>query len=267
MSNQISILQLTDQHIMAAADDKLLGINTDYYFQACLKQAVDLRGQQAPFDLILLTGDLAQAPCVASYRRILNHLVIYPIPCVCLPGNHDDFELMQQILNTQSVSCQKKAVLHNWQVICLNSQKQDDAAGYLTNDELQFLEYSLTNNPQYHALIAVHHHCLATQSLWMDTMIIENSRALWAIIDQCPQVKAIITGHIHQTMDKKVNAVRVLGTPSTCFQFTPGSSDFCIDDTAPGYRTIELYSDGRIESEVVRLAEPFVGLMSDCHGY
>ncbi|MDI1293167.1 MAG: 3',5'-cyclic-AMP phosphodiesterase [Methylobacter sp.] len=268
----LSILQLSDLHILAAPEDKLLGINTEHYFHACLEQAIRLRSRQAfaekrHFDLILLTGDLAQDPCAASYRRILNSLEVYETPCICLPGNHDDYELMQQVFNTDSIHCRKQVFLDNWQLISLNSQIPGKPGGHLSNEELAFLESCLSENPNCYALIAVHHHCLETKSSWMDTMIIDNSRELWAIVDKYPQVKAITTGHIHQILDIKTASLRVLGVPSTCFQFVPGSTEFAVNDTAPGYRLLELYADGRVESEVIRLAEPVAGLQTNLHEY
>lgn len=276
----ISILQLSDLHILAAPEDKMLGINTEHYFHACLKQAVRLRSQQSVrhrsrqadtekphFDLILLTGDLAQDPCLASYRRILTAIEACQTPCICLPGNHDDYDLMQQVFNTDSINCRKQVLLDNWQVISLNSQIPGEPGGRLSNEELEFLQNCLSGNPDRHALIAVHHHCLETKSSWMDTMIIENWRELLTIVDKCPQVKVITTGHIHQVMDVTTTSLRVLGAPSTCFQFVPGSTEFDVNDTAPGYRLIDLYADGRVESEVVRLPEPLTELQSDAHGY
>ncbi|WP_432740675.1 3',5'-cyclic-AMP phosphodiesterase [Methylobacter sp. G7] len=260
----LSILQLSDLHILAAPEDKLLGINTEHYFHACLDQAF---AEKRHFDLILLTGDLAQDPCAASYRRILNSLEVYETPCICLPGNHDDYELMQQVFNADSINCRKQVFLDNWQLISLNSQIPGEPGGHLSNEELAFLENCLTENPSRHALIAVHHHCLETKSPWMDTMIIDNSRELWAIVDEYPQVKAITTGHIHQILDIKTASLRVLGVPSTCFQFVPGSTEFAVNDTAPGYRLIELYADGRVESGVMRLAEPLAGLQTNLHEY
>ena len=53
----------------------------------------------------------------------------------------------------------------------------------------------------------------------------------------------------------------------TCFQFVPGSTEFSVNDTAPGYRLIELYADGRVESGVIRLAESLFGLQTDLHEY
>jgi Icc protein len=260
----LSILQITDLHILPELDETFLGINTEYYFSAVLDLAL---AENPHFDFILLTGDLTQDPCAASYRRILDRLAATNTPCICLPGNHDDYELMQQIFNTGLVSCRKQLLLGNWQLICLNSQIPGFPGGRLSKQELLFLEDCLINNPDHHALIAVHHHCLATNSAWMDTMMIENSRDLWAIIAHYPQAKAVTTGHIHQIMDSTVGAVRVLGSPSTCFQFKPESHNFSLDATAPGYRRINLSAEGRIESAVTRLSEPLSGLQLDTPGY
>jgi len=260
----LSILQLSDLHIMRAPEDRLLGINTEHYFYACLDQAF---AEKHHFDLILLTGDLAQDPCPESYRRILNSLEAYKTPCICLPGNHDDYQLMQQVLNTDKISCRKQVLLDNWQLISLNSQVPEEPGGRLAKEELDFLEHCLSGFSDRHALIAVHHHCLETKSPWMDTMIIENSRELLAMVDKYPQVKAITTGHIHQVMDVKTATLRVMGAPSTCFQFSPETPEFSVSNTAPGYRLIELYADGRVESEVVRLPEQLTGLQANVHGY
>jgi Icc protein len=251
-------------HILHSPGETLVGIDTEYYFHAIL----DLAFSSNPyFDLVLVTGDLAQSPSQASYQRILNRLDAYHTPCVCLPGNHDDFALMQQILNTDSISCRKQTLLGDWQIICLNSQIIGSAGGRLADDELQLLERCLTDYPNHHALIAVHHHCLPTHSVWMDTMTIENYHEFLTIVKHYPQVKAITTGHIHQIMDTSVGSVRVLGTPSTCFQFRPKSVKFGMDNTAPGYRILQLYPSGRIESNITRLSKPLSGLQTDTKGY
>jgi 3',5'-cyclic-AMP phosphodiesterase len=260
----LSILQITDMHILPTPNDTLLGINTNYYFHTILELAF---AKKQHFDLVLLTGDLAQDPCPFSYRQILNSLLPYNTPCICLPGNHDDFALMQQIFNTAMASCRKQLVLKNWQLICLNSQIPGSPGGRLSQQELVFLEDCLRSEPNVNALIAVHHHCLETKSAWMDTMMIDNSQALFSIIRNYSQVKAITTGHIHQIMDTHKDSVRIFGTPSTCFQFTPESHDFSVDTTAPGFRVIQLFTDGGIESEVIRLPEPLNGLDIGSEGY
>jgi Icc protein len=260
----ISLLQITDLHILPGLNETFLGINTEHYFHAILELAF---AEHHYFDLILVTGDLAQGPSSASYQRILNSLEATSTPCICLPGNHDDYELMQQIFSTRLVNCRKQVLLENWQLICLNSQIPGTPGGRLSKQELLFLESCLTGNPKHHSLIAVHHHCLETKSAWMDTMMIENSDELLAIIKQCPQIKAITTGHIHQAMDITTGSLRILGTPSTCFQFKPESTALSLDTSAPGYRLIKLYADGRIESRITRLSEQLSGLQMDTLGY
>jgi 3',5'-cyclic-AMP phosphodiesterase len=260
----LTLLQITDMHILRHSGETLVGIDTEHYFHAILELAFS---SHPHFDLVLVTGDLAQIPCQSSYQRILDRLEAYQTECVCLAGNHDNFDLMQAILNTDKVSCRKQTVLQNWQVICLNSQIVGEAGGRLANEELVLLEQCLSDYPHHHALIAVHHHCLPTDSVWMDTMTIENHQDFLAIVKKYPQVKVITTGHIHQLMDTTVESVRVLGTPSTCFQFKPKSKQFGMDNTAPGYRVIQLYADGHIESTVVRLSEPLSELQTNTHGY
>ena len=260
-----SILQITDLHIMPGKDDTVKGINTEYYFNAVLEQAFS---ENNYFDLILVSGDLAQDPCPDSYQRILNKIKATNTLSICLPGNHDDYKLMLEIFNTDKVSCQKQLLLENWQLICLNSQILGGyEVGRLSKQELLFLEDCLINHPNQHVLIAVHHHCLATQSAWLDTMIIENNEAFLNIIARYPQIKAVTCGHIHQEMDIKMGALRFFGTPSSCFQFKPKSETFSMDETPPGYRIIKLHPDGLIDTEIRRLLEPIIGLQIDTQGY
>ena len=151
----LTILQITDLHILPGLDETFLGIDTEYYFSAVLEQAL---AENRHYNLILVTGDLAQDPSAASYRRILDRLATTDTPCICLPGNHDDYALMQQVFNTGQISCRKQVLLENWQLICLNSQIPGAPGGRLAKQELVFLEDCLINHPHHHALIAVHHH-------------------------------------------------------------------------------------------------------------
>jgi Icc protein len=58
-----------------------------------------------------------------------------------------------------------------------------------------------------------------------------------------------------------------MGTPSTCFQFKPESTEFGLDTSAPGYRSLKLYADGRIESDITRLSGQLEGLEFNSEGY
>ncbi|MGJ0483350.1 MAG: 3',5'-cyclic-AMP phosphodiesterase [Methylomicrobium sp.] len=259
-----TLLQISDLHVLPHPGETMLGVDTEYYFHKVIEHAFAANPQ---IDLVLVTGDLAQEPCLDSYRRIAEKLLSFGTPCICLPGNHDDFALMQSALNVDQVNCDKQAFLGNWQIIALNSQIPGKPGGRLETWELQFLEDCLRTYPERNALVAVHHHCQSIDSPWMDAMMIENSKEFLALLRRYPKAKAVICGHIHQVMEQQVNAIRVFSAPSTCFQFKPKSFDFSVADTAPGYRIINLYQDGFLETDIYRLPETLSGLQPKAGPY
>jgi Icc protein len=260
----LKVLQITDLHLLPHAGDTMLGIDTEYFFKLTLHQAHSEHGR---FDLILLTGDLAQDPGPDSYQRLCRHLLSYDTPCLCLPGNHDDYDLMLKFLNQGMVSCHKQRILGNWQIIGLNSQIQGSPVGELNSGELLFLEQALQMHPDLPALIAVHHHCIASGSDWLDTMQIQNSEVFLKLIDAFPQVKAVTFGHVHQEYAIQSNHATVFATPASCFQFAPNSKEFSIDQASPGYRIFKLFDDGSLQSECHRLPVKLENLNRNAHEY
>ena len=260
----LRVLQITDLHLLPHAGDTMLGIDTEHYFQLTLKHAHSVHGD---FDLILLTGDLAQDPCPVSYQRLCQHLIGYDTPCLCLPGNHDDSNLMLKYLNTGLVNCDKHLIAGNWQIISLNSQKPNSPVGALSSGEFQFLEQTLQLHPDLPALIAVHHHCIASGSIWLDAMQIQNSDDFLRLIAAFPQVKAVTCGHLHQEYVAQVKHIAIYATPACCFQFTPNSNEFSIDEASPGYRIFNLFDDGSLQSECHRLPIKLDNLKRNAHEY
>ena len=259
----ISILQLTDLHILPNAEDTLLGVQTEDYFH----RVIDHAFKERKYDAILLSGDLAQSPCVESYTRILKTVAPYQLPVLCLPGNHDDFSLMQHLFNHPSIHCQKQVILGNWQIILLNSQILQSERGHLASSELHFLETCLNEHSALFTLIAVHHHCVPSGSKWLDTMQIDNSGELLNIVKNHANVRVITTGHIHQELHRKIGNITILGTPSTCFQFALNCVDFALDTQPPGYRIIQLHHNGNITTNVYRIDTLLEGLNLDYQGY
>lgn len=259
----LKILQITDLHILPEAGDTMLGIDTEHYFQAVVQQA----RTDNHYDLVLVTGDLTQHPCPASYQRILAELEKLHTPCLCLPGNHDDLALMQQVFRGPVISCEKQVILAGWQIICLNSQIPGSPCGRLNAAELEFLESCLRQHPEHFAMIAVHHHCLPTNSEWMDTMQIENSAELLELLARYPKARAITFGHIHQDLHSKLDNLEIFAAPATCFQSKLDSREFALEQTPPGYRSFSLHPDGRITSEVLRLPGLLSELQMNSEGY
>ncbi len=259
----LTILQLTDLHILPNPEDTLLGVKTEEYFHHVLDHAF----KESKYDVILLSGDLTQSPCEESYNRILKIVESYQLPVLCLPGNHDDFPLMQHLFNTPTIHCQKQVIFGHWQIILLNSQIVNSEFGHLAQSELDFLQKNLKEYDQLFTFIAVHHHFMPSGSKWLDTMQIDNSNELLNIVKNYPNVKVITTGHIHQELHQKMGDITILGTPSTCFQFALNSADFALDTQSPGYRIIELYDNGDMTTNFYRIDIPLEGLILTSEGY
>lgn len=240
----LSILQISDLHLLSESGLTMSGIDTERSFCQVLQHA---HHQYDRFDLILVTGDLTQDPSKFGYQRIYKELEKYQCRAICLPGNHDELTLMEQFISGKQINCDKQIQFEYWQIINLNSKKQGTDGGYLASEELDFLTQTIEEHPDLNALIAVHHNPVPTQSAWLDTMIIENRDSLFLSVDKYPQAKAIIFGHIHQELETIKNDILILGTPSTCFQFKPYCNNYALDDKKPGYRVFQLYSDGKID--------------------
>lgn len=260
----VRLLHLTDFHILPDGGQKMLGVDTERSLSSVLTAALNSGPQP---DLALLTGDLVQTPSAAAYGRLKARLQCLPCPCHCLPGNHDDPGLMAKILAGPSVHCEPGILLEHWQIICLNSVVPGEPYGRLPEEQLSLLAALLDAHPDHHALIALHHHPFPCGSQWMDSMVLENSSELFSVLAPHNQVQSVIFGHIHQVMDIRHEGLRLISTPSTCFQFKPNQADFALDALGPGYRWIELYPDGSMATEVKRLGGSPAGLDMESPGY
>lgn len=250
----ITVLQLTDLHLLAGEGERFLGLDTEQTLRQVLELA---RGSDSwPPHLILLSGDLAQQASPATYAKVRRLLLPLGIPCYCLPGNHDNVPLMEAELNQGNIHCQRQVRLGHWQFILLDSTIPGDAAGRLAEAEFALLERWLEQQPDVHTVVALHHQPVPVCSQWLDTMALphNNRERLLNLLGRHRQARVVLWGHIHQEYDGHAGNLRLLATPSTSFQFTPKSEEFSIDYAAPGCRWLYLHADGKVETEVQRLA-------------
>jgi Icc protein len=244
----LRVLQLTDPHLKAGRDGKLFGMNTRDSLAAVIDDVLKHCGQP---DLVLATGDLAQDGSVDAYEALAQALARFDCDSVWIPGNHERKHLKQG----------------GWQILMLDSSVPLKVHGELTRQELGWLEATLAANPRLPALIALHHHPVDITANWMADIGLHNRDAFWKIINRHPQVRVVTWGHIHQEVDRQENGVRLLGTPSTCIQFTAGAREFSVEERPPGYRWFELGSAGGFTTKVHRALDFKVVLDRDGGGY
>jgi Icc protein len=249
----VRLAQLTDCHILADAEGCLKGMNTRASFEAVCHA---LMNDHADIDLLLATGDLSQDASAASYRYLAQGFDALRRPVFWLPGNHDDPGLMLDHLRGAWISAHKQLLVGNWLIVLLDSTIAGETGGSLADSQLEFLATCLREQADRHALVCLHHQALPAGSEWIDRLGLRQPERLADTLKSCPNVRAVLWGHVHQQAHQRSAGIEWMSTPSTCVQFKPGSRNFALDELAPGYRHIELHADGRIVSGVHRLATP-----------
>jgi Icc protein len=258
MSAPARLLQITDTHLLADPAATLLGVDTAATLTAVLDQAL---AEHLP-EAVLATGDLAHDPDDPTAYERFRQLVEarYTGPLLTLPGNHDVGATLQAALPTAG-----SLRLGPWEVLTFDSHRDGQAEAGFTAGDRRALEVRLQAAAGDHLLLACHHPPLPVGCPWLDkdcipegTEMLESCAAAARRPAGAPsRLRALVCGHVHQAFAAAHAGVDVLATPSTCFQFEPGSRRFAIDRGAetgmPGYRWIELGADGRVESCVRRL--------------
>jgi len=250
-SASVLVVQLTDSHLFGEAHGTLMGMNTRDSLNAAVEQVLE---EQPLIDLVIASGDLSQDGSVESYQAFREASERIAAPKRWLPGNHD--ELPQMALAAQQSDYLEPVIdVGNWRVTLLDSAVPGSVPGYLEDKQLQLLAQALSEAPERHHLVCLHHHPVPIGCAWMDPIGLKNPDALFSVLDRFPQVRAVLWGHVHQEFDQLRDGVRLMASPSTCIQFAPGSDDFKLDSQPPGYRWLRLYHDGQLETGVSRLAD------------
>lgn len=259
----ITVVQLSDSHLFAGADGRLLGMQTDHSLQQVIGTVV---AEQPKIDLLLCTGDISQDGSLASYQRFAEKVQELGVPMRWFAGNHDERLALQQV-------CAKTDWLESvydlgvWRIVLLDSSVAYKVHGELAQDQLTILEQALAGAGERHVLIGLHHHPVPISSRWMDKIGLHNAAQMLSIVSGYDNVKAVVWGHVHQEFDQQLHGVRWLAAPSTCVQFAPHSESFAVDDKAPGYRWLRLYEDGQLQTGVSRVENIDFEIDYNTNGY
>jgi Icc protein len=241
----MQILQVTDTHLYGSASGRLRGVETDSSLQATLDEAfARVRDYQA----VLVTGDLVQDD-KAGYLRFRSFFGNLKKPVLCIPGNHDEPEVMRKELSGEPFKICGAHQIGGWNFVMLDSYDPGHVGGRLAKNELARLDAALSESPQ-HAMVCLHHHPIAMGSRWLDGVGLADTQDFWKIIEAHSHVRAVVWGHVHQAFEGARGNVRLFATPSTGAQFLPKSDRYAVDSRPPAYRSFELHADGRIDSAI-----------------
>ena len=234
--------------MFANADGELRGTVTQDSLQQVLDHydAGDWRADRA-----LITGDLIQDDSAEAYERFRKLLLPLNMRMHCVPGNHDVRDLMRPVCSRPPFSYCAREEVGDWLLLGMDSCVTGEAGGEVTRDEIERVEKVASESRAKHILVSLHHPPVPMGSAWLDTVKLKNGEELLDRLQRVGRVRLLVFGHVHQAYDHEHHGIRVLGTPSTCRQFKPGSDDFEVDEQPPAYRRIELFANGSIEEQLI----------------
>ena len=246
----ITLLQLTDLHLFAEPGGQFNHINTRDSFLAILGH---VKEHYRKPDVVILTGDLAHDGKIQTYQFISEALKALSAPVYFVLGNHDNPSSAHSAYPLYPISADQHCVLNHWQIIMLDSNhnsKRDSYEGEISDSDLNRITDMASRYPDKSILVALHHN-LPTHEDRGVSIEVRNHWHVMQHLEQLPNIKVVISGHVHQEFTIVKNGICYLSAPSTSYQSTSRSGQ-ATGETA-GYRWFRLYHDGRFETDVRRL--------------
>ena len=171
------------------------------------------------------------------------------LPVHVVPGNHDVPALIREELDGYRYCGRVSGA--GWTLIGLSTHAPGRVDGVIAEEELARVADLVGRVDTSAVALFLHHPPVSLDSPWMDAIGLKNHESLFALVERFPAVRLLVFGHAHQTFDRRVNALRIVGTPSTGRQFRPLSEEFAVDDRPPAYRRLEFRPNGRFDTDVI----------------
>lgn len=239
----LRIVQLTDLHLSPQFGDKR--------WRALEALLNDLPMLAGPLDRVVLTGDIATHGQKAVYAALRERLTPWHSKLRLVPGNHDNSPALREVFHDRVREDAPRTNfledLEGVRLVGLDSSRPWRVSGALGHAQLAWLEEALA--PQTPSLIFLHHPPLPIGTWWLDKDLLRD-RAAFTQLAQAHAVLGVFCGHVHQEAAGRLGAVRVWTTPSTAYQFKPGSLIPRTEPKAAAVRLIEV-SAHKVDTSII----------------
>lgn len=237
------IAQISDLHLTPDGRPLYGSVDTEGAFLAALARVTAL----APAaNLLLLSGDLANAGDAATYKRLRVALAATGIAYVVLPGNHDARTPLRETFSDQPwesapLCCQRRECGPGL-LLCLDTLVPGEEYGLIGDAQAAWLEVAA--QPARPTLLVFHHPPFAVGIPGMDAIRCRGADRLVAWLAGHPEVGGLLCGHVHRFVSTSFAGRPALVAPSPAHQialqggplaYTLEPGGFLLHDWEPGH--------------------------------
>lgn len=228
----LKVVQVSDTHISERSDTsyKMLSSSKDL-----LKDAINTINSIPGVDFVMFTGDMVDQPFVESYKDFFTVVSNLNYPSLNTFGNHDSVmcdsnsnECTKGLKKNEALEIIKKCNRNyvfdktyyaftpktDYRIIILDPVIDNEvtANGYLSTEQLQFLDNELNQN-QDKVVVIFQHHPLIEPFVSQDHNI-RNAVDYMAILAKYKNPILICSGHYHTTKITRDKNIIHVSTPS-----------------------------------------------------
>jgi 3',5'-cyclic AMP phosphodiesterase CpdA len=196
----ILIAQISDLHVKPPGVLAYATVDTAAALAHCVAELNRLAPRP---DLVVISGDLADAARAEEYEHLATLLAPLAIPFAAVPGNHDDRALLRAALPSQTAASSDGPLnalrrVGELDVVLLDSSVPGVPHGELTAATLAWLRATLAASTTRPALLFLHHPPFVTGIAHMDVQNLRNAADLAAILQRHPRARLVAAGHVHR---------------------------------------------------------------------
>jgi 3',5'-cyclic-AMP phosphodiesterase len=209
------LAQLSDPHVSDDDDAPALALAAAVRSVAALDPAPGA---------VLVSGDLAEHGSASEYERVRELLLALTMPVHVLAGNHDDRAAMRKSFPLPLAAADAPSEDYRYvtrcgplRVIGCDTTQPGRADGALGDDRLTWLDARLTEDRDSPTIVAMHHLPVPTGIPAMDALGLAKADrvALADLVAAHPQVRRLVTGHVHRTVVGALGGCAVFACPGT----------------------------------------------------
>jgi 3',5'-cyclic-AMP phosphodiesterase len=252
------LAQLTDAHVGPPGPQR-----GGYDGAAALARVVAAVRALAPRpDLVLFTGDLADAGTAGEYATVVRLLAPLGMPVAAVPGNHDRRDGFRAAFGGGRVRIGSGDFLNlvidelPVRLVGLDTVVEDALGGLLCAARLDWLDATLGAEPERPTLVFMHHPPFRTGIPFMDSIGCGNAEGLAAVLERHRQVVRVVAGHVHRAVEASVAGRAASVCPSVGWELPleladPAPLAFV---PAPPAVQLHLWDGARFLTHTLRLA-------------